>query len=280
MNTFSDDLRKERVSRDISLKDISSRMRINIRFLEAIEQGSFDSLPQTYVRAFLREYAQTIGLDPSEVLRKYDIMVAGKYAGAESSLSGSGYSTAIPSAVSMPAVPVDAVVTTPEELTKKRKAQKTVITVFLIGVTIALIVFVIDFTGGGRSVPTAKETPFQEIVKEQERQNTRVIDSAAKSADTVVAAAGTPADSLVLSGRATDTVWISVIRDKEPIKTVKLVSGMVHVWKAKDQFILSVSRANGVRFALEGVDIGPLGTHTGLVKNIPVTRSLLARKRQ
>ena len=83
MNTFSDELRKERVSRDISLQDISVRTRINIRYLEAIEQGSFDILPQTYVRAFLREYAQTVGIEPAEVLRKYDIMVAGKYSGAD-----------------------------------------------------------------------------------------------------------------------------------------------------------------------------------------------------
>ncbi|MCX6138340.1 MAG: DUF4115 domain-containing protein [Ignavibacteriales bacterium] len=278
MNTFSDDLRKERVSRDISLQDISVRMRINIRYLEAIEQGSFDSLPQTYVRAFLREYAQTIGLDPSEVLRKYDIMVTGKYSGAETILSGSGYSTAVPSAVSAPAVPADAVVTTPEELTRKRKAQKTVISIFLGAVGIALVVFVIDFTDGGRSLPAAKETPFQEIVKEQERQKAPVADSSAKSVDSVVAA-GVLADSLVLSGRASDTVWVSVARDREPVKTLKLAPGISHLWKAKEQFILSVTRANAVRFALDGTDIGPLGTHNGIVRNIPVTRSLLSRQR-
>lgn len=79
MNTFSDELRKERVSKDISLSDIATKTHINVKYLEAIEQGSFDILPQTYVRAFIREYALMIGLSPVEVLKKFDVMVSGKY---------------------------------------------------------------------------------------------------------------------------------------------------------------------------------------------------------
>jgi cytoskeletal protein RodZ len=278
MNTFSDELRKERVSRDITLQDISIRTRINIRYLEAIEQGSFDILPQTYVRAFLREYAQTVGIEPAEVLRKYDIMVAGKYSGADASLSGSGYSTAAPSVVSAPPAPLDAVVATAEELTQKRKMQKTIASIFVGALGIALVLFVIDFIGGGRSTPPARETPFQDIVKEQERKTEPAVDTLAKSADSSIAKAAV-ADSAVLLGRASDTVWVSVQRDHEPIKTVKLTPGVTHVWKAKEQFILSVTKANAVRFALDGRDIGPLGTHNGIVKNIPVTRSLLTPKR-
>jgi cytoskeletal protein RodZ len=278
MNTFSDELRKERVSRDISLQDISVRTRINIRYLEAIEQGSFDILPQTYVRAFLREYAQTVGIEPAEVLRKYDIMVAGKYSGADASLSGSGYSSAAPSVVSAPPQPLDAVVATPEELTKKRKTQKTIASIFVGALGIALVLFVIDFTGGHRSTPPARETPFQEIVKEQERKTEPAPDTSAKAADSSLTKAAV-ADSIVLFGRASDTVWVSVQRDREPVKTVKLAPGMTHAWKAKEQFILSVTKANAARFALDSKDIGPLGTHNGIVKNIPVSRSLLTLKR-
>ena len=67
MNTFSDELQKERVAKDISLADISKKTHINIKYLEAIEQGSFDILPQTYIRAFIREYALVIGLAPKAV---------------------------------------------------------------------------------------------------------------------------------------------------------------------------------------------------------------------
>ncbi len=55
MNTFSDELRKERVAKDISLADISRKTHINVKYLEAIEQGSFDIHTHTYVRALLRE---------------------------------------------------------------------------------------------------------------------------------------------------------------------------------------------------------------------------------
>ena len=84
MNTFSDELRKERVSKDISLSDIAKKTHINVKYLEAIEQGSFDILPQTYIRAFIREYALMVGLSPAEVLKKFDVMVGGKYSGGDS----------------------------------------------------------------------------------------------------------------------------------------------------------------------------------------------------
>ena len=72
MNTFSDELRKERVAKDISLADIAKKTHINVKYLEAIEQGTFDILPQTYVRAFLREYSLMVGAKPEEILRQYN----------------------------------------------------------------------------------------------------------------------------------------------------------------------------------------------------------------
>jgi cytoskeletal protein RodZ len=49
---FGAELRKERESRQITLQDIFAATRINIRFLEAIEDGRFDVLPAAYIRAF------------------------------------------------------------------------------------------------------------------------------------------------------------------------------------------------------------------------------------
>src|SRR5512140_271469 len=69
---FGEDLKKLRLEKQVSLMDISFSTRINIKFLEAIEAGKFSVLPQTYVRAFLREYGDAIGLPADEILRRYD----------------------------------------------------------------------------------------------------------------------------------------------------------------------------------------------------------------
>jgi hypothetical protein len=201
-------------------------------------------------------------------------MVTGKYSRSEVKLTGSGYSTGSPSPVDEPAPPADAVETTAEELSKKRKSQKTVAFILIGLVFIALTVFVIDFTGGGRTGPPATETPFQEVVKEQEHQQLAAPDRS-KNTDT----AAVRKDSLVLAGTAAESTWVSVIRDREPVHTFLLAPRASHVWKAKEQFVISVTKGNAVRFSLDGRDIGPLGTQPGFVRNIPISRSLLKPSR-
>jgi Helix-turn-helix domain/Domain of unknown function (DUF4115) len=66
-------LRRERELRHISLDDVAERTKISRRYLEAIEQGQYDRLPgETFVRGFIRSYAQFVGLDPQDTLLLYN----------------------------------------------------------------------------------------------------------------------------------------------------------------------------------------------------------------
>jgi cytoskeleton protein RodZ len=67
-------LRDQRLSRDLTLEAVAARLRIRSRYLEAIEQGRFDQLPgAAYIPAFLRAYANHLGLDPDKVLVAYQL---------------------------------------------------------------------------------------------------------------------------------------------------------------------------------------------------------------
>lgn len=58
-------LRSARESQGMSLADAEARTRIRSRYLEALEQDEFDSLPEeAYAKGFLRTYATVLGLDP------------------------------------------------------------------------------------------------------------------------------------------------------------------------------------------------------------------------
>src|SRR5690625_4465755 len=73
MEEFGRYLREEREARGITLQFVYERTRIRTTYLEAIEVGAFNRLPgRTYARAFLKLYAQAIGLDPSDVLYRFD----------------------------------------------------------------------------------------------------------------------------------------------------------------------------------------------------------------
>src|SRR5262245_65729563 len=66
-------LRRERELRHISLDDVAERTKISRRYLEAIEEGRYDRLPgETFVRGFIRSYAQSVGLDPEDTLLMYN----------------------------------------------------------------------------------------------------------------------------------------------------------------------------------------------------------------
>ena len=65
-------LRKAREQRGYSLDDVQEFTKIRKRYLEAIETGDYKVLPGSfYVRAFVKTYAETVGLDAEEVLRLY-----------------------------------------------------------------------------------------------------------------------------------------------------------------------------------------------------------------
>src|SRR5262245_64274823 len=65
-------LRDARLSRNLTLHDISRVTKISERLLEAIDRDDLAALPgDFFARAFLRAYAAEVGLDPTEVLGGY-----------------------------------------------------------------------------------------------------------------------------------------------------------------------------------------------------------------
>ena len=66
-------LRKAREEKGYTLDDLQQMTKIQKRYLIAIEDENFDELPgDFYVRAFIKQYANTVGLDGNELLQKYD----------------------------------------------------------------------------------------------------------------------------------------------------------------------------------------------------------------
>jgi cytoskeletal protein RodZ len=65
------DLVERRTAKDISLLQIATTTKINVRYLEAIECGDFQKLPGgVYTESYIRQYARAIG-DTDGVLLEY-----------------------------------------------------------------------------------------------------------------------------------------------------------------------------------------------------------------
>jgi len=66
-------LKEARETKGLSLDDIQELTKIQKRYLVAIEQNDFHVLPgRFYARAFIKEYALAVDLDPNEVLQDFD----------------------------------------------------------------------------------------------------------------------------------------------------------------------------------------------------------------
>jgi uncharacterized RDD family membrane protein YckC/transcriptional regulator with XRE-family HTH domain len=78
------ELRKNRMAQGLSLTEISRRTRIGVTHLRHIEEGDFKSLPPGfYARAFVRSYAEAIGVDADIVLGELaDVLPATQAASA------------------------------------------------------------------------------------------------------------------------------------------------------------------------------------------------------
>ena len=63
---------EKRIETNKNLTDIADSTKINLKYLEAIELGDFDILPNVYIRLFLRSYAEYLELNAEEILNEYN----------------------------------------------------------------------------------------------------------------------------------------------------------------------------------------------------------------
>lgn len=65
-------LKEARERKGYSIDDLQEITKIQKRYLVGIEEGNFNNMPGSfYVRAFIKQYAEAVDLDPDEVLEEY-----------------------------------------------------------------------------------------------------------------------------------------------------------------------------------------------------------------
>ncbi|CAH0346117.1 hypothetical protein BCI9360_02435 [Bacillus sp. CECT 9360] len=65
-------LKEARVAKGMSLDDLQNVTKIQKRYLTGIEEGNYDMMPgKFYVRAFIKQYCEAVGLDSEEIFDQY-----------------------------------------------------------------------------------------------------------------------------------------------------------------------------------------------------------------
>jgi len=67
-----DILRKERITRRIALETIAKDLKLNVKYIKALEANEYNALPaEPYIRVYFRSLAKYFMLDPEEVLKRF-----------------------------------------------------------------------------------------------------------------------------------------------------------------------------------------------------------------
>jgi transcriptional regulator with XRE-family HTH domain len=264
MNSFSEELRNNREAKNITIADISKHTRISNKYLQAIEQGTFDVLPQTYVRAFIKAYAEAIGLNATEVLHKYDI---------QSTPEQKQETAASTDDIRLYLKPekVD------KELKQNRRSRVQIFTITALLIVAAAAFYFLNYFDTLPPLNPVKETSFQEVVKSQEKlQPTVILDSIDTTA--VVNILPPKIDSLVLRIASSDSVWITIIRDSLPPRSGYMLSGRYRTYVAKKYFYISVSDGGVVKLILNGIELPSIGEKGKRIRNVKISAENILKK--
>lgn len=76
MASIGTTLREERIRLGLGIDQVEADTKIRAKYLMALEDERFEALPGTaYARAFLRDYAEQLGLDPQELVNRLNQVV-------------------------------------------------------------------------------------------------------------------------------------------------------------------------------------------------------------
>lgn len=252
---YNEALRSARLARGTELKEIARVTRISQRVLEAIESGNTQILPPAYVRAFLRDYALHLGLDPKEILAAYD---------AESPRTDQSPDYAPPSATRPPvagASSVEGPESTPPQRIQPMKPPRVkrvdtnLTAVVAIGIVVltgfVLVYFFLSGDANNNKLHTVTSpAPPPPIVP----QYTPEVPAAKTGQDSAKSqtAQTYAADSLTLEATTVDSVWMSVMADTAHVQRGVMTKGSHHVWRAKAKFLITLGNSRLAKLTLNG----------------------------
>ncbi len=249
MDSFSEELKKQREERKIRLSDVAVQTRISVKFLEALESGNYEILPETYIRAFIRDYAKAIGLDPDETIGRFDAQIQSvklMNQQKEEETIGKGVATSL-------------------KLTKPQKIGLIAAAVAILGI-LSYLAF----------SPTKKPSvaPGDYEYENTQAANERKFDSAY----TAVTKTRAKADSSRLVLEATDTVWVNLVIDDGKTYDLLMKPGTKSAFWGRKKFRMTIGNAGGLIVSLDGHQYPPLGKTGVVIRDVTIMKDGTIKK--
>ncbi|MGQ9648018.1 MAG: helix-turn-helix domain-containing protein [Thermodesulfobacteriota bacterium] len=233
-------LKRERENRKVSLKEVSKQIKIREPFLRAVEEDQRDALPPTtYVKGFLSAYAKYLGLDPNEVLRRYEAE------SKEESLL-------------------------PPEVLPQRKGLGRPKYLWMIGGAIILAFVVLYHLLSPSSPPVAPP----QAEPEAEKVVPEVLPPSASEKPSVLEEKG-----ISLEIKAVERTWVEIQIDGQVARQATFQPGERFAWKAAERIELLVGNAGGLEMIFNERPLEKIGKSGEVVSVILTPQGVEVKRR-
>ena len=275
-------LQKARDDRKVTLAAAEAATRIRVKYLAALESGDYDLLPgDVTTRGFLRNYAQYLGLDPSELIQRFRTALPAPAAGSNW--------------VALESTPSWQMEQRPASMLLDEGPSIPYFKIFLTLVVIGIL------AGAGwyinsryptllssllpqmqaTSTPTPTVTSFVPAATRTTIPTATVVAATATSellplptstptlrpTDTVTPTPTIPvAESIDLKVRVLSRSWLQVTADGQVVFAGLLEKDEERSWQAQEVIRLDVGNAAGVEISINGTSRGSLGSEGQVVR--------------
>lgn len=289
LQKFAEELRAAREAKGISILQISNRTKIDPKFLSAIENADFEILPELYVRAFIKELAQTIDLNPTETIQKYELAKTGQTEKAtlatkeqitpasltaETEKAKKSVPEEKPEPKKVETPPVNEYDSTPREQANPQNEipqnflqnnLNVIIGAAVLVVAIVVFYFALFYESSPEIITDQQE---QNVSESSERFEVKQADQ--KTVQDSITLAPVVSDSLRLSVQSSEQVWIKVLSDGRIVRQGIVQKNTTMNFKAKKQFGISIGNAGAVKLFFNEQPVKNVGK-PGEIRNITIT---------
>jgi len=248
METIGKYLKRVRETCGYSLEDVAGITRINLRYLEAIEEDDFAKIPgETFSHGFIRSFARCIGISDEEISRKIRETLKTE-----------------PQAVNTQNQDDMA------ERSVVRKPGKARIILPAAAAVILAALLIVLFTSGRESGTIRNSKELKEVPAESIEVQPQVVAENNQVVQKKV-------EPVVLKVYARELTWISARIDDKETKEALLQPGDGVMWNGDEKVVITVGNAGGIDLDVNGKRLDPIGRRGEVIRDAVITSAGLNR---
>jgi hypothetical protein len=257
-------LKEIRIEKGIQLESISESSRIQLKYLQSLEEGDLLKIPEVYDKLFFRSYLKVLALEAEEAYFEEFLEIRSK-------------------------IRLDRTTSTIQISESSKDTRKKILShlnLFVILPVVLIIVVLAILLMNTEMIGTSSEGKVQEIniknvVQRMEAKQQAILDSinAAKAAKLdSMDVVNLKSSGLSLKIYAKRKTWFRMITDRADTSEYLLNPGQSLTVAAHLTFEFLIGRADGLTLKLNGEQLSPLGTDSTVVRYLRIDSTGVAAK--